>query len=1267
MTIATIGPKKYDFQDLVCLDFVLKTVEKKDISFLIEPHGGEDASFMYKGDNDGVLKKFEVQVKGSEAPVTPKFVAECLLHFPEQRHENCLFERMIKDCNLCVVLVMSGRATDKLLKYLKNGEWDLSPHKNNFTLKDAEDLNLEFQSLIDSFGDTRLMRARKEHTQSIINNFSAKEVRDALQRLIIIDNESEKLVKENIHLSLRSKYHIPDDYFEEVIRKSTEYIKIAKESQEDVIAKITQYLKSVSSVSLRPRNYIQRGDENNLKNLLTNEHCLLLSGKPRIGKSYTAMWIAASFQDQGYRVKRTDDIFEAFRFLEDPVNGPRLVVVDDPLGGSRLSNNPQQIWQEIKKKLSLVPSLQRKIIISQGQERLLEISGKSLLEDIRIAEKRWNDLSSYPNSFLEKFWQQSNEREQLPEELYLTVLKGLNNGLIDIELGSLEYLVTEREQLHSTSDVDEIIRFARKSSSDLGKSLDDEGHKSTLVGLALTTSGLSPTHEKELSYVLQNTIDKQYGYSKILAIGYSFGSNKETGTQQFPAYSNHAELAEEFVDSLDKLEEKKITQWDDEDKISFTHPFYRAAAESIINTNSRGSWTRLKTQLSNGLFCLSPTTSKSTAKNLRWIYQSSSKQKFKEEIVNLAIEGLNSSYPSTRDVCFDTLLSIAPELRKEHQENQTEWLSSVSFSSLANANWHNGYPWYPMGENIVIDTDIFNSLGIYEVPEETADILESLNGKQFFHFTPKNAFDALNYCRKKSDALNTTAIMRILSLDEGQIRALAAKVWLEVERVEDTNVLNRIFDDKHPSVTEAIYEVLISNWKTLSTTRRKDLLSRLQLMVESPLASAIILPEILKFNRSEVTGDEPPWDIFYQLLPTVLNNVYKGLFVNFPRLDRVVSDSISEHGYDRMAPILEAWVNLLERNSGMNEGGGYDVAVVSYMLDISEEYKFNRVDNIERLLNIQSTRRVINVISLLVDSWSRITIEEKELVEKTLSASRTDIVWIKSAVLIRPEVPSPLLKKLTNLNSTGITYDSLLKLDKELQEAALSLYIDSFAVYIPNNTIERTAWQSLIYEIVNNPDHPLYQQCFEAALSKHCNDAILAEAVAKTNANSLGRIFDILLSFAIKTTGEYRPLVWSKLFESAPYEEIKNSWLIKMAEKSSLYLDDIGEIKEWLPESYTKLFYSYMSVDFQIFSAFKALKDNQTNVTLEEIDGHVALIESYPPNHFTICEYAQKIVESFGETELHVERIKAIRESILNKRLEKIETEGFSERQNWLY
>lgn len=163
MTIATIGPKKYDFQDLVCLDFVLKTVYEKDISFLIEPHGGEDASFTYRG-NGEALEKFEVQVKGSEEPVTMRSIAECLLHFPEREHNNCLFERLLKDNSLFVVLVMSGRATDELLKFLPSGEWKRTPHNDRFTLTDAEELKRELLYLIQRFKCSPLWTKRKAHS-----------------------------------------------------------------------------------------------------------------------------------------------------------------------------------------------------------------------------------------------------------------------------------------------------------------------------------------------------------------------------------------------------------------------------------------------------------------------------------------------------------------------------------------------------------------------------------------------------------------------------------------------------------------------------------------------------------------------------------------------------------------------------------------------------------------------------------------------------------------------------------------------------------------------------------------------------------------------------------------------------------------------------------------------------------------------------------------------------------------------------------------------
>ncbi|WP_318515161.1 nSTAND3 domain-containing NTPase [Photobacterium leiognathi] len=1250
-TIATIGPKKYEFQDLVCLDFVLKTEEEKDISFLIEPHGGEDAAFTYKG-NDGALKKFEVQVKGAMEAVTLNFVAECLLHFPDRRHENCLFERLIKESNLCVVLVMSGRATDQLLKYLPTGEWDLSPHKHSFTLKDAKALNLEFQSLVDSFGGTKLKNDRKEHTQRIIKNFNVKEVRDALKRLIIIDNERENLVKENIHISLRSRYHIPDDYFEEVIRKSSEYIKAAKESQENVIAKITQYLKNVSSVSLRPSNYIQRGDENILKNLLTHENSLLLSGKPRVGKSYTAMWIAASFQDQGYRVKRTDDIFEAFRFLEDPVDGPRLVIVDDPLGGSRLANNPHQIWQELKNKLPYVPSTNRKIIISQGQERLLEISGQSQLQDIRVAAKRWNDLSSYPESFLEKFWEQSNERTQLPEELYFTVLTNLSSGLSDIELGSLEYLLTEYEKIKPSSNVDEIMRFSRKSSSDLGRALDDEGHKPLLVGLALTTNGLNPIHETELSYVLQNKADKEYGYSKILAIGSSFGNSKKTDVQQFPVYSSNTDLSEEYVGSLDKLEDKKMTKWDDDDKISFTHPFYRAAAESIINTNSRSNWKSLLAHLSNGIFCLSPATSTSTAKNLRWIYHSSDKQKFKEEIVDLAIEGLSSSYPSTRDVCFDTLIAVAPELNKKHLEKQAEWLSSVSFSSLADANWHNGYPWYPMGEDIVIDTDVFKSLGIFEVSEQTADTLESLNSKQFFDFTPKVAFDALNYCRRNPKDLHTIGMMRMLSLDEGQIRALATKIWLGENRANDETVLHRIFNDKHPSVAEAVYETIVANWDDIEVVRRKQLLSNLKVMVESPLASAIILPELLQFNRVEVTGSNPPWQIFFCLLPTVLRNVHRGVFVRFGRLDNVVHEALEAYGYEPIIPIISEWVELIRVKDSLGDGGGYDTAVTKYIMDLPEVYSEFRQRHIELLLRVNSTERSTDILSTLIASWSKLTEEERSLIKKSLLVNRDDQKWLHATVLVRDDAPKSLTQLVMKDNVLELSLEELQSLDTSFLEILITTYFDRNGASVPTESSHRNVWHELLLSILYNPAHPLYLKCFRYLIKYRENDLIISSSIKCVGTKYLSQIFEILLAYAVYSCGEYRPLAWAALLGSAPDESMRNSWLIKMAETSGLYLDTISEIDEWLPAEYIDSFYDYMYPDNLLLNLFKNLKDQGTSMERGIIDSTVEIVEAHPPFHFQTCDYICHVLIRLNGSEDQRKRVMKIRDNILSNRRE---------------
>ncbi|MCU8487021.1 hypothetical protein M2G38_16965 [Vibrio vulnificus] len=195
MSIATVGPKKYDFQDLVCLDFILNNIDERDINFLIEPDGKEDAFFSYT-DVAQKTKSIEVQVKGSENHVTLNFVAECLLHFPDRRAQGCLFDRMVEDENLYIVLVMTGRATDSLLKFIPKGEWRNTQHQDKITISDAESIKLEFHNLVQSIrADTQLAKKRKAHIQQIIDNYDSKQAKTYLRRLIIVDGESESDVK----------------------------------------------------------------------------------------------------------------------------------------------------------------------------------------------------------------------------------------------------------------------------------------------------------------------------------------------------------------------------------------------------------------------------------------------------------------------------------------------------------------------------------------------------------------------------------------------------------------------------------------------------------------------------------------------------------------------------------------------------------------------------------------------------------------------------------------------------------------------------------------------------------------------------------------------------------------------------------------------------------------------------------------------------------------------------------------------------------------
>ena len=115
MPIAVTAPEKYDLQDLVCAELALRFEGSPNTERWAEPANGEDAKLRFE--ISGSQRLVEIQAKGSTRPATLAGIAECLAHFPERASQGCLFERLLTDQRI-VVLVMSGRCDDVASRYL---------------------------------------------------------------------------------------------------------------------------------------------------------------------------------------------------------------------------------------------------------------------------------------------------------------------------------------------------------------------------------------------------------------------------------------------------------------------------------------------------------------------------------------------------------------------------------------------------------------------------------------------------------------------------------------------------------------------------------------------------------------------------------------------------------------------------------------------------------------------------------------------------------------------------------------------------------------------------------------------------------------------------------------------------------------------------------------------------------------------------------------------------------------------------------------------
>ncbi len=1275
MSIETVGPQKYAFQDLVCVAILLQLHNKNNISFFVEPSNGEDARITLTDSTP--IKEIDIQVKGAKGDVTLANIAEYLAHFPHSQAENCLFDRLVSNPSLIVVFVMSGRCNDGASCYLSKLNWPFNPHERlKIKMNDARDLLKEFPLVLSPNSKSSSLEVERYNYLKKINaaNYRVQSVRQALERLIIVEKIDEDFLMIKCGELLSRRYSIPDDRHQAAIERMKSVVFAGKDTKKNILPEFFPELISFMPSPLRPVGYISHGLEEVWIKTLSEKSVLLMSGSPRVGKTTAARWVAAEFSAKGYDVKETGDAEEAYRFIIDPSLAKRLVLMDDPFGDAHPTQNASHALTRIESFIKRL-GVNRKLIIAQVQDRLLEVTSKSVIAEIKTVGHPWLDMSKPSSTFLSNLWSQLQIDHEISEPLASIVLEALSKGELKLEAGCLEYLAIHHQNIDDPTDLGKIVRLAHENASSLARALKSENYKPFLLGLAATTNHNQSIAITDLAYVLGSGGGERLAISSISAIACTMGvSSHAPKTKLIKEYETTPETDRVTDSVIESLEQRRMIEWKLGNSLMFAHSFYRSAAEFLFQDGTRQSEEEIITILDRGVFCLSPHTSRATARNLNWIYHSLKQEHFKVKLVEIAIDALDSSYPSTRDIAFGFLVRNLSAMPSEIHQDLPSWVSRVSWLSLNNVEWVEGEPIFPMGEKITIEADPLLDLEKIKYNE----YLNLFAKKDASFVQPKDAWELVRMLGHHPERMDENIISRLLGYDEALIRAQAIWVWLKHPREKDSDILDQIFTESHPAIAQMILKGIREVWSLTNSERKTSLLQGLKKVACLSTTACVLIDTLVKYGRENFEQDKSPWEVFEVALPIVLDALPVSAKINDARLFDVIQKAKTKLSTESILVVIDSWIGYVERIAKIKTPSDFMLGVTSILIEVTKGLKETRMQRVKKLLELNGTGSVMRVISDLVDDWQHLMDFEKDLIIGKLNESRIDSNWLRAVVLVRDEVPieleTEILPKGIRLKDQSI--DQLYIQNPQLFLAAIQIYCGHPQPlwWIGTHHRGEKVWKFLVEKIACDALHPLFKMAWEEISMKGEGDYV-ANFVRAVGSAHAEQVFDILLSIKVKTTGYFMPEAWSALFELVSDRTIRSKWIKAMASHAFSVLDDLAEFLEWLPDnSLFEEFLGHFPNDKQLLTlshtmcgAFDKIKGNHTGINSVELldsDGFgenipemqvmiIGLLHKtfvhLPPLHHGTCDTFRNRVRKIDEFSKILPEIDQYRKSLFDK------------------
>lgn len=1248
MSIEIIGQQKYLFQDHVCALLAVLVSGSPGASLQIEPKDGEDA--VLQTTEGGVARTVEVQVKGSTAAITHDVLADWLAHYPPHRASGSLLERISSDCSRSVLFVASGRCNDAVVAHAM----PLSVHTTHVpkgrvatTTECGMRESLHKYETGTSSTDSKLTKQRRADIGVRLAVTPAASLQAALQRVLITERLDEPQVLRRIRDTLEAVHRVVPDRVEEATRRIKEIVVKEKKTGVNVLPQVDKVISWGSAVDpLVAASYVSRGEEVALLDRLSRQSALLLTGAPRVGKTSCARNLAYSLQSQGYSVRICTDISEAERYLTEPVTGNRAALVDDPLGGAHAADNAAR---ELMLLDALIPKLTngRRLIVSQAQDRLLQFSRCQSVSAVRTGNLPWVEMSIGANGFLGGLWSALTADYSVPQALETLVAGAIEAGKLDLEPGCLVYLAANHDRVSADAQLADVISHARQDSRSLGDALREEQLAPLMSALAIASTPSLRSAELELAFVLDDKRSDRPGESNVRGTMSSLPSRASTTPPAPPpSYVPPPALSAQQIGDLDRLELRRMVSRASR-RYTFSHPFYRASAESLVDAATTRSMESALSILERALFTLDADASRAAATNLGWVYRNLNTEEGRQGVVGLAVRGLHSIFPAVRDLCFEFLARRLESLSMDEQAKVPDWVRSVTDMELSYVEWtKDGQPRIPsatLGD--FLEVDPFPA----SVPlAEVEGALTLLDSERPDTISAHDVARAVMFLQESPGRLTLQMASRLLSFDISIVRAPVAHLWLGSPRDGDHLLLQRIFNEQHPSVTKAAYQGVLEAWRDCGEARRTALLSGLQVMADSPISAAVLIGSLVVIARKEYGGPETPWPLFEALMPKILRQLPPGASFRDERLYEVMNDAIGHISPQSLLEIIDTWIDLVHQYASSGIPSDYILGVTDILVSGVPSEAGEREARIERLLALPGTASRIRVVSDLVDAWNNLTDVERTRLRQHLTTQDLDVIWLQATALTRRDVP---LEIQTALLPAGLTLASapeeiISGLPVSLLEACAHVFTGDHPViyYVGAHGSRNIAWKAVIRRIVRMPDHSMFEVAWEW-LSSMAQEDELAEVAGALGVAHAERLAGLLLERKQRTTGEFMADVWAVLFGLPVSQDVKSDWLARMAALAPNALDSLGEHKSWIPESHRDEFLSYFESDTALrklaatlLSALNVAQDEDEaedevlataglQVKSQVLKLIETMVDKYPPKHWQTYDIVLKFMK----------------------------------------